>query len=227
MKTTAAIRLLFSAAVLVLSGCGSTNHLKDYDFSNATLVVDAPLAAPPDVYTDLAFRAHVDEDQPAVLNVLRVGSAIVKEVGAEEARRKLVRAEERVDVSAQIANTAIERTARILRARVVDDLRYADYVLEVIVDKQGIYAVDPITSAIDYGVEGKIRLIHLDTGRTVWKRKFREKEVFARSVGGSAGAIITGIQLADMSEDEMVDALHRLASRMGMTVARRLGDDLN
>lgn len=225
MNRTLHIVLVLAGAGLLV-GCRSTNHLADYDFSRATIVADAPLAAPPDVYTDLAWRTMGREGESRIERALRIGSAVVKEIGAEEARRKLVEAEERVDVSASIADAAMERVTRMLRAESVDDLRDADFVLEILVEKQGIYAVDPITGSMQYGVDGKARLIHLDTGRRVWERKIEERETFARSVGGSAGAIVSGVVLADMSVEEMVEALERLSYRMGMSVARRMGDDL-
>ena len=203
-----------AVAAFVVAGCGHTNHLSRYDFYRSTLYADAPLATPPDVYTDLAWRASGREGESVVEHAIRITGAVVKEVGAEEARRKLVEAEERVDVA-------------MLRADQVGDLREADFLLEILVEKQGIYAVDPVTGSMQYGVDGKVRLIHLDSGKRVWERKFRERETFARSTPGVAGAILSGVQLSEMSVEEMVDALERLAYRVGANVAGYLGEDLD
>ncbi len=220
-----------SAAILVTAilfmGCGHTNHLSRYDFYQSTIYADAPLATPPDVYTDLAWRASGREGESSIERALRIGTAVVKEVGAEEARRKLIEADERVDVAARIADATMERAARLLRADEVGDMREADFLIEILVEKQGIFAVDEFTGSMQYGVDGKVRLIHLDTGKRVWERKFRERETFARSVGGSAGAIVSAVQLSEMSVDEMVEALERLSYRMGSNVARYLREDLD
>ena len=227
MSKHTVIRLAVLVAAVTLAACRSTNHLAQYDFYQATIAADAPYAVPPDVYTDLSWRTSEREGDSVVDRVLRVGSAVIKEVGAEEARKKLVEAEERVDVSARIADVAMERTARMLRADMVDDFRQADFVLEILVEKQGIFAVDEVSGSMQYGVDGKVRLIHLDTGRRIWERKIRERETFTRSVGGSAGAVVSGIRLAEMSVDEMAEALDRLSTRMGLSVARYLGYDLD
>ncbi len=221
--------LISSAFVFALAGagCGHTNHLTRYDFYQSTIYADAPLAVPPDVYTDLAWRMPGRNGDSVVERAIRITGAVVKEVGAEEARRKLIEAEDRVDVSARIADATMERALRMLRAEAAPDLRQADFLLEVLVEKQGIFAVDPVTGSLQYGVDGKVRLIHLDSGKRVWERNFRERETFARSVGGSVGAIVSGIQLSDMSVEEMVEALERLSDRMGSNVARYLGEDLD
>lgn len=210
--------LLFSA------GCRSTNHLAEYDFHRTGIVAVAPLAAVPDVYTDLAWRTE-PQNRSVVESVIRVGSAIVREAGAAEARQKLIEAEEEVDVAARIADGALDRVARMLGADPVGDERDADFALEVIVDKQGIFAIDSFTGSMQYGVDGKIRLVALDTGRKVWERKIRERETFASSLGGSVGDIVSGAILLDMTTDEMVAALERLADRMAASIIRRMADD--
>lgn len=223
-STTLAAALVFALAG---AGCGHTNHLSRYDFYQSTIYADAPLAAPPDVYTDLAWRGPGRDGESVVERAIRITGAVVKEVGAEEARRKLIEADERVDVAARIADATMERALRVLRADEVGDLRQADFLLEILVEKQGIFAVDPVTGSMQYGVDGKVRLIHLDSGKRVWERKFRERETFARSVGGSVGAIVSGVQLSEMSVEEMEEALERLSYRMGSNVARYLGEDLD
>jgi hypothetical protein len=229
MSTVLSARTSLCAAAfaLILAGCGSSNRLARYDFYEATIYADAPLAAPPDVYTDLAWSTEPRAGDSPIMAALRIGSAVVKEVGAEEARRKLVQAEERVDVPARVADAAMERVTRLLRANEVGDLREADFLVEILVDRQGIFAADPVTGSLQYGVDGRVRMIHLDSGKRVWERKFRERETFARSVGGSPGAIVSGVQLSEMSVEEMAEALERLSYRMGSTVARYMGEDLD
>ena len=89
MKMHTVIRLSVLMAAVTFAGCRSTNRLAQYDFYQATIAADAPFAVPPDVYTDLAWRTDGREGDSVVDRVLRVGSAVIKEVGAEEARKKL------------------------------------------------------------------------------------------------------------------------------------------
>lgn len=219
--------LLATLALAVATGCSSTNRLSRYDFDRATIVAIAPYAAAPDVYTDSAFRADgTGRRESVAAAVVRLGSVIAKEAGAAEARRKLQEAEEEVDVAGRIAGASLDRVARALGARPVDDEEQADFALEILVDRQGIFAADPFTGSMHYGVNGKIRIVHLDSGETVWERRLREREQFAGGVGGSIGAIASGVVLSDMTVDEMVEALERLSDRMALSILDRLGDDL-
>ena len=121
---------LLALAFLVVAGCGTSNHLADYDFRDRTVAVVSNIPPYPEVETG----DFIDLDRKNLLaTIAHAGSAVVKETQAHKARKRLDEAMHDVDVSQLIADRVLDRSALYLRATPVADER--DVALHTLPDK--------------------------------------------------------------------------------------------
>lgn len=214
--------LLFSS---LASGCAHAGRLGEFEFRDRALAVVTTAPPHPEVFTDSFWGP---DDEGWVRALFRIGTEIARDIQAERAREKMEDAARNVDVSALVADRALEGAARVLRARPVTSVQDADFELEVRIEHYGIRAASWDANA-DFFVEAEVFLFDSETGDRIWKRGVDVEEPINPSRwgwGGSLGNIITAQALADLSVEEIEGALESLAFFTADAVADRLRDGL-
>jgi hypothetical protein len=204
-------RLLFGVFVLAAAGCGSSHHLKKYDFAGGSAAVIAAIPPAPTVFSDLGL-GYLDLDRPLEA-FLRVGTAVVKEGEVQVAQKRLDEALARVDVAERLAEQTLLRGARHLRYHPINDPDQADYLIDLRVADYGLVA-DSWESTVFFMIDAEVVLIDNATGRVIWDQRVREREPASRrliGLGPTAGNVITAATLSKLSSEEMVEAFERLA----------------
>ena len=211
---------------LLVSGCVSlAGRLGEFDFRDRKLAVVTTAPPSPEVFTEDFWDS---EERGWFRTLLRIGSEIARDVQANRAREKMEAAAQNVDVSALVADRALEQGARILRARPVGSVQEADFELEVRVKHYGIRA-NSWDAHADFFVDAEVFLFDSDTGDRIWKAGVDVREPINPSRwgwGGTAGNLITAQSLARLSVEEIERALEELAQFTADRVADRLAHGL-
>lgn len=220
----------FTAAVLLLGmafisvGCSSSSRqLAKYDFRGARLAIDAPIAPPPSIIT------NTDEDlwgltEGTVGSVFRAATAIAKESNAHKARKRMRNAADQVDVSLIIAEELESKVERYLRMQPVSDFDQADFIMALFIDQHGLYMGPSFDGRMAFFMEGQVELIDPLTHRTIWRKDINVEEPVAYNV--FFGNIHSAKNLAEMDEQEMIEALERLSAYSADAIMRSLQRDL-
>ena len=215
---------LLALAFLVVAGCGTSNHLADYDFRDRTVAVVSNIPPYPEVETG----DFIDLDRKNLLaTIAHAGSAVVKETQAHKARKRLDEAMHDVDVSQRIADRVLDRSALYLRATPVADEREADFLLDIRVREYGIEA-ESWDAASFFKLDADIVLLDPD-GRQVWKTRVKERDAITPTVfaGATVSNIVTAEALSRLSADEMADAMERMADFTADRMMEKLRRDLS
>ena len=111
---------------LALGACVHTGRLAEYDFRDRTVAVVTTTPPRPEVFTGDWFQDEGEncegedcegEGSGGILRFLfRLGSEVVREVEAHEARQSLDEAAGLIDVSDCMAGRLLDQAARLLRA---------------------------------------------------------------------------------------------------------------
>lgn len=203
--------VIVASAVLVASGCSNKQRLGQYDYRGRTLALVTVGPPHPEVFRDLVL--HVDRDDP-VGTLISVGSEVAREVQAHGVRERLDSAAAAVNVSERIADRTLVNAARHLRATPAEEPARADYELEVRVRRYGIVA-SSWSAPASFLVDVDMMLMEGATGRRIWKTRVREHDEIQPAVWSLGGrpvtSVVTAIQLATMSTQEIERALESLA----------------
>ena len=216
---------------LSLASCVHTGRLAEYDFRDRTVAVVTTAPPRPQVFTGDWFQDEEGEEggeRGFLRTLLRIGSEIVREVEAHEARGRLDEAVLSVDVADRMAGALLDRAAQLLRARPVESVRDSDFEIEVFVDAYGIEA-DSWDAEAQFFLKAQLFLLDGDTGMEIWRA-----DVDASSPvnpqgwdwGATANTVITATALASLSVEEMEIALESLADFSAEHLAGKLREAL-
>jgi hypothetical protein len=205
------------------SGCASSGKLAEYDFRDSTVGV-VPLGAPrPEILTDAVLDVNVSNPIQAAL---RIGADVVKEVEASRARTRLAAAADEADVPGRMMDRVLKGMAGELRAVPVDDVRRAEFEVEVVIRRYGIDA-ESWTGPAHFFIESEVVLREAATGRRIWKGKVTEREAITPLLVGPSwqeqaivNDMITAAGLASLSSEAMVQMLEGLADFSGDRILR-------
>ncbi|MEZ4697761.1 MAG: hypothetical protein R2832_15205 [Rhodothermales bacterium] len=216
--------LLSFAAVLLLSGCGSSNKLADYDYSGRTVAAVYEFPPYPEVLTGAYFPGHPKRPIHAVI---RLGSRIAKEIEANDLREKLAEASDSVDVASLLSDRLLTRSARYLGADPVGDERDADFLLEVRVRDYGIDAED-WDAAAHFFVDAEVVLLERRTGHEIWRNRVKERDNITPAVFGPIPVrnVVTAHAFSQLSVEEIGAALEGLSEYAADSIADHLRDGL-
>jgi len=223
---------------LALGACVHTGRLAEYDFRDRTVAVVTTTPPRPEVFTGDWFQDEgencvgedcEDEGSGGILRfIFRLGSEIVREVEAHEARQRLNEAAGLIDVSDRMAGRLLDQAARLLRARPVESVRDADFEIEVYVERYGIEA-DSWDSRANFFLKAELFLLDGETGAEIWRTDVdASSPVNSRrfDYGGVANTVITATALASLSVEEMEIALESLADFSADHLAEKLREAL-
>ena len=216
-------RLYLATSVLALGACGG-HHLADYDFHNRTIAV-VPLGAPtPEIWTG---DHSINTEQNALITVIEAGSAVAVHLEARRARARLDSAATRIDMDERMAEQTLERSARYLGTRRIDDVDAADYVMEIDVQRFGIDATGNTATLF---VEGEAILLDGRTGREIWNQEVQAWDQLTPSINGpgagAAGSVLTAAALSTMTAAEYERILEQLADYAADVMTQELREDL-
>ena len=198
---------------LTLGACVHTGRLAEYDFRDRTVAVVTTAPPQPQVFTGDWFLEEEGEEGGFLRAIFRIGTEIVREVQAHEARQRLDEAAAAVDVADRMAGALLSQAARLLRAHPVESVQGSDFEIEVFVDAYGIEA-DSWDARAQFFLKAELFLLDGDTGMEIWRA-----DVDANSPvnprgwdhGAAANTVITAAALASLSVEEMEMALASLA----------------
>lgn len=224
-------RLLRTALVVpvlaTVSACASAGRLSEYDFRDRTLalIVDSPpvpeifdSSPPPIVGMDDEGRSDGRASALA-----RLGSGLLREVITSDARERLVAAAEQVNVAELLGDRALERAARTLRARPVED-GPADFEIEVRITRYGITSQDANAQAF-FVVEGELLLLDAADGSRIWQTGLDQREPINRGDVGlddSQTNVVTAAVFATLTTEQMATALRGVAWHAADHAAEKL-----
>jgi hypothetical protein len=217
--------IILLVALLFTSACGSAKRLRPYDFRNEPAA--AIYAAPPRpiVFTS-GGDAWIDLDRP-IQSALRMGTAVAKQAERHRAQQRLDSAFQRVDVGEIMALTVLTTSRNYLGYRPVGDPADAAFVFDVRVKEYGILA-NSWENATYFVLKGDLVLLDNRTGKQIWKKGIREREMITDSIFGlgvAVGNVMTARMLAALSVDEMAAGLERLSEHAATRLSHRLQAD--
>lgn len=218
------VAALFLSMGFISAGCSSSNRqLVKYDFRGARLAIDAPIAPPPAIIT------NTDDDlwglsEGTVGSVFRAATAIAKESNAHKARKRMRSAADQVDVSLIIAEELESKVERYLRMQPVSDFGQADFIMALFIDQHGLYMGPSFDGRMAFFMEGQVELIDPLSHRTIWRKDINVEEPVAYNA--LFGNIQSARNLAEMDEQEMIEALERLSAYSADAIMRALQRDL-
>lgn len=226
--------LLFAIVVIAFAsaGCSGVNKLADHDYEGKTMAVTAPLAPRPEIFTD---DPADDEDAPRRGNRLMRTLAAVAEVASEvaeaftaaDAQAKLDSAAVLVDVSATVADGMKDAAIRYLNVVGTGDAHAADYVLEVNIEKHGIYSGSNYDQRLEYRLEAKPVLMDNRTGEVIWRRTVKQDYPFTEgSTSRTLARTGNAMALSELTVDELALVLESMANDAARDIARKLSDDI-
>ena len=215
--------IALAALPFALGACGG-HHLADYDFRGRTIAV-VPLGAPsPEIWTG----DHTIDSENPLIAVIEAGSAVAVHLEGRRARARLDSAATRVDMEQRMAEQALERSARYLGTRRIDDPNAADYVLEIDVVRFGINASGG--NAATLFVEGEAVLLDGRTGREIWNQEVNAWDQLTPTISGpgstAAGGVLTAAALGNITVADYERILQQLAEYTADVMTDELREDL-
>lgn len=218
------ILLLVFIYALFTSGCAGVNPLSEYNFTDATLVVEAPVAPRPSIVTNSEYDI-LDVFEGSAESIFRATTAVVKETQAHKARKRIKEAAEDVDVSMLVAEGIAERAERYLGFAPANKGAYPDLVLRLRIAKHGLYSGPAFDGRTEFFLDAYVELIDDYTGESLWNKDVSIVEPVSDHFLFSN--ILTSKELSDMSEAEMQDALYRISDYTADYVVRVLRREIH
>ncbi len=213
------VAFTFFVYALFSSGCAGLNPLTDYDFTEATLAVEAPIAPPPAIVTNSDYDiAGVLEG--SIESIFTATTAVVKESKAGKARRRIKRASEQTDVALLVAEGILERSERYLNFAPVEKGSAPDLILFLNIDRHGIYSGPAFDGRTEFFLDAYIELVDDLTGERLWEKELHVQEPISDYLLFSN--IRSSNDLSNMSEEEMSEALERISDYTADTIVRVL-----
>jgi hypothetical protein len=212
-------------SLIALAACRGTGHLAEYQYPGRTLAL-APVNAPqPQILTGPYFLG-VPRDP--VRGIIAAGTMIMKEAEVAKARARLDSATARIDVGKQLGERTLEGASRYLRTRPTPDQDATDYILEVRLKKYGIDA-ENWNAAAHFFIEAEILLLDGRDGREIWDSRVHSRDPITPAIFGPGTIVrdvVTATAIANLSVEEMVSVLERLAGYSADRLTEHLRDAL-
>lgn len=210
-----------TALLALAAGCGG-HRLADYDFRDRTLAVVYFSAPAPELRTGGYGR---DEASDPLGAVVAAGGRIAREVQARRARARLDSAATRLDLASRFADRTLERAARYLGTRPVQERREADYLLEVDLRSMGL---DARSDEAYLFVSGEAVLLDARTGTEIWDVDVRGWDPVTPELANDPvlGDILTAGALGTLTVDDFERILTRLSDITADRIGRELREDL-
>lgn len=223
MKKSKYVLIPLFAAVVLLFAC-SSNKLIEYDLREADIAARTFMPPHADVFTDLSVNFN---PRDIVGTAISVGSTIARENEAIKARARLDSAMQMVDVPAIIEEEVLFRAAELLNFRPVKEVKTADFIFNVHMEKYGIDA-----RGWDVGtyfvIESRVELIDNQLQRRIWKGKVAAREPLSPRVFGISTPIenvLDAVALSQLSVDEMAAGMEYLANFSAEIISEKLYRD--
>jgi hypothetical protein len=156
-----------------------------------------------------------------------VGTTIAKESQASEARARLDSAMMMVDVPAIIEEEMLFRSAELLNFRPVNEVKLADFVFNVRMEKYGIDAKSWDVGTF-FVIESKIELVDNHTQERIWKRSVAAREPLSPRMFGVSSSIenvMDAVALSELTVEEMAAGMEYLADFTAELLAEKLYND--
>jgi hypothetical protein len=220
------IPLLGLILILTLSRCCSMNKLRGHGFRERTASALLAYAPPPEIFTD--DWTDVDFNNP-VGAIIKIGTGIAKEVEMGKTRAKMDSAMGMVDIPEIIRTETLERGAKYLHYRSIEDIDDSDYLFDIIMRHYGIDAKS-WTASVYFKIDVKITLIDNAKNTEIWRSCFKERFPISREIFGlpnAAGNIITAVTLSNLTADQIADGLENLAVQTSDRIIHKLQRDFS
>jgi hypothetical protein len=224
MKIKRFVLLFAICSLMLLTACAS-HKLVEYDLREADIAARTFMPPRANVFTDL-HNLYINPHD-LIGSALNVGTTIAKESQASKARARLDSAMMRVDVPAIIEEEMLFRSAELLNFRPVNEVKLADFVFNVRMEKYGIDA-----KSWDLGtffvIESKIELIDNQTQRRIWRRSVDAREPLSPRMFGISSSIeniMDAVTLSELTVEEMATGMEFLANFTAELLAEKLYND--
>ncbi len=217
---------LLAALVVLATGCGPSNRLREVELAGRRVAIVAAIPPHPRVQAGSPGEAGINPYDP-VGSVLRVSTAARKRREARRAQTRLDSVVARVDVADQIARRVLVRSANVLRIIPADRPDASDFILDLRVADYALVA-DSFEGDTYFILVGDLILRDAATGSEMWRGDIRERTVLDGSFFGlpaAIGNVVTGRALASLTPEQMEAGLTRLADLTATRVAERLERD--
>ena len=211
--------ILVLAYAFLFSGCARVSPLTGYDFEDATLVVEAPVAPLPAIVTNSEYDI-LGVFEGSFESVFTATTAVVKEARISKARKRVKRAAEKVDVSLLIADGILERSERYLDFVPARKGEAPDLVMLLHINKHGIYSGPAYDGRNEFFLDAHVSLIDDYTGEELWDKGINISEPISDHFFFSN--IQSSNDLSKMSEEEMVEAFERISDYTADSIVRIL-----
>jgi hypothetical protein len=217
----AGILLVASIGLLPATSCVSTGRLGEFNLQGRRMA--AVMKAPPraEVFADSAIWINPHD---VMGTVLRAGSAIAKQVEAQEVRDLMRDAVAQAQIPEQIRRRILEKGAQILKCEPVRELEQSEVFFDLEIRRYGVDAGSPFAN-VEFVIDIKARLRDTRTGDGIWRASISEREPVSPSVfglGDIVGNVVSAAVLAELSEEEIVTGLKLLADDAADRVSIRL-----
>lgn len=215
------------------AGCSSVNKLAEHNYEGKTMAVTAPFAPRPEIFTDDPADTSENTERSGsrlmrtLAAVAEVASEVAEAFTAADAQAKLDSAAVIVDVSATVADGMKDEAIRYLNVVGTDDANAADYVLEVNIEKHGIFSGTNYDSRLEYRLEAKPVLMDNQTGEIIWRRTVKQDYPFTEgSTSRTLARTGNAIALSELTVDELALVLESMANDAARDIARKLSEDI-
>lgn len=208
----------------VCLGCYTINKLEGHGFGDRSVAAVMIPPPPPMVFSEIDLYTESDH---IVAKILKIGTAVAKEVEAGKAQARLRDALSEVDIPETIRLEILWNGADHLHYEPVDDERVADYYYVVKIQRYGIAAPSWFAD-VHFLIDLRVRLMDARTEKLIWRRKVVVREPVSFSLFGAnafVGDIISASALADLSEEELAVGFENLSAFAAGRVADILFED--
>jgi hypothetical protein len=217
----AGICILVAIGSVLVSSCASTGRLGRYELQGRSLA--AVMRAPPRAEVFAGSAVWIDTHD-VVGTALRAGTAIAKQLQAQEVRDLMRDAMARAQIPEQVRQRTLEKGSQVLQCDPVQQFQQSEVFFDLRIRRYGIDAGSPFAD-VRFMIDIMARLRDARTGDKIWKTSFRESESISPEVfglGDIAGNIVSIAVLAELSADEIANGLQRLADNAADRVCGRL-----
>ncbi len=219
------LRLIALAGILtLLASCASTK-LAEYQFSGESIRV--AVQAAPGSRVDASYDVTFDADDP-ITTIVSIGTSVAKASQVAVVEERLAAAQDRIDIEQTIHGEVTLFYEQVMGMSINDDAGLTDYVLRIDVAEYGIQA-GSWTSSISFEMRGSAELYETFSGERIWRNGFYQSEPASPSFFGvpdAAGNIVSAAMLSELTEDQIVAGIERLAQDAAWELSREFERDL-
>jgi hypothetical protein len=214
-------RAIVLASLLAAAACGGKKHaLDEYSFANRTMTSISLSQPAPGLLTS---GYNIRDDQSITETVIQAGTTVAQNTSARRVRNRLDSAAARMNLSDDLAQRTLERTARYLGVRPVRREGDADYLLEIRIRSFGLDARRSTGATLYTNAEAV--LLDRRSGREIWNVIVHGTDGLVprvRGADGIPGAIVTAGSLQTLSVADFENALDQLITLSSNVIADEL-----